>query len=50
MPSDLILYSSLYSWEDMTPEERRDYLAAHLGEDDGNERVARLGLNGGRSV
>lgn len=44
MPTDP-LGSDIYSWENMTREERREYLAAHLGEDDGNERVARLGLD-----
>jgi hypothetical protein len=39
--------SDIYSWENMTREERREYMMAHLGTDDGNERVARLGLDVG---
>lgn len=47
MPSDLP-GADAYSWENMTRDERREYLAAHLGTDDGNERAARLMLDGGR--
>lgn len=49
MPSDFVLYpGGIFSWENMTSQERREYLAAHLGEDDGNERVLRLKLARGR--
>jgi len=47
--SSFSLYpAGIYSWENMTPEERREYLAAHLGTDDGNERVLRLELTRGQ--
>lgn len=49
MPSDFVLYpGGIYSWENMTLEERQEYLSAHIGTDDGNERVMRLELDRGQ--